>query len=72
MHVTPPAFQVSVINEDWITPKVTTMMKKMNYKSGTGLGKKKTGISKLPNFKGQTSQQGLGYDSATENGKKTT
>ena len=59
MNVTPPTFQVLVINEDWISPKVIAMMKKMNYELGTGLEKKKTGISELPYFKGETSQQGL-------------
>ena len=52
MNVAPPAFQVSMINEDWISPKVMTMMKKMNYELGTGLEKKNNRISKLLDFKG--------------------
>ena len=72
MNVTPPTFQVSVINEDYVSPKVTAMMKKMSYKLGTRFEKKKNGISKLPDFKGQTSKQGLGYDLVTNKGKNTT
>ena len=72
MNMTPPAFQVSMISEEWISPKVTTMMKKMSYELGTGLKKKKNGILKLPNFKGKTKKQGLGYNPTMDKGKKTT
>ena len=51
MNVTPPAFQVLIINEDYVSIKVTAMMKKMSYGPGTGLEKKKNGISELPVFK---------------------
>ena len=52
MNMTPLPFQVSVINDDWISLKVVAMMKKRNYKLGTRLKKKKTGILELPDFKG--------------------
>ena len=71
MNMTPLAFQVIVINEDWISPKVMAMMKKMNYEPRTGLERKKNGISKLPDFKRQTSKKRLGYNPATDKGKKT-
>ena len=72
INVTPLAFQVSIINEDWVSPNITSMMKKMSYEPRTGLGKKKkNGISKLSNFKGHTNNQGLGYDLAIDKGKKT-
>ena len=71
MNVTPPAFQVTVINEDWAGPKVAAMMKNMHYTPGTGLGKKQNGVSEMPEFKGQTSKQGLGYDPAKDKGKQT-
>ena len=48
------------------------MLKKMSYESKIRLKKKKNGISKLPDFKGHTNKQGLGYDPATDRGKKTT
>ena len=31
-------FQVAVIFEEWVDPKVTKIMKKMDYKPNTGLG----------------------------------
>ena len=72
MNVTPPAFQVLVINEDWVSPKVTSMIKKMSYELGIRLEKKKNGISKLPYLKGQSNKQGQGYDSTIDKEKKTT
>ena len=52
--------------------KVTAMMKKMCYELETELGKKKNWISKLPDFKEQTSKQELGYDPTIEKGMKNT
>ena len=41
--------------------RVSSMMKKMNYRPGQGLGKNEQGNPKLPNFKGQGNTKGLGY-----------
>ena len=60
MNVTPSSFQVSVINKDWVSPKVEAMMKKMSYEPEIVLEKKKNMILKLPNLEEQTSKQGLG------------
>ena len=48
-------FQVSVIFEEWVDPRVARIMKMMKYEPSEG--------SKLPDFRGQTTRKGLGYDS---------
>ena len=50
-------------------PKVAKIMKKMDYKPNTGLGAKGQGVSTLPDFRGQTSRKGLGYQSSQEKPK---
>ena len=42
-------------------PKVSSMIKKMNYRPGQGLGKNEQGNPELPDFKGQGDSKGLGY-----------
>ena len=42
-------------------PRVASMIRKMNYRPGIGLGKDEQGNSELPNFKGQGNSKGLGY-----------
>ena len=42
-------------------PRVLSMIKKMNYRPGQGLGKNEQGNLELPDFKGQGNTKGLGY-----------
>ena len=42
-------------------PRVASMIKKINYQPGQGLGKDEQGNPKLPDFKGQGNIKGLGY-----------
>ena len=42
-------------------PTVSSMIKKMNYRPGQGLGKNEQGNPELPDFKGQGNLKGLGY-----------
>ena len=42
-------------------PRVSSMIKKMNYRPGQGLGKNEQGNPELPDFKGQDNSKGLGY-----------
>ena len=42
-------------------PRVSSMIKKMNYQPGQGLGKNEQGCPELPDFKGQGNSKGLGY-----------
>ena len=51
-----------MIHEDWVDPNVAVIMKKMYYLPRTGLGGRYTRIIEFPNFWGQTSKHGLGYD----------
>ena len=60
---------MAVIFEEWVDPKVAKIMRKMDYKPNAGLGARRQGISTLPNFKGQTSRKGLGFQSALEKPK---
>ena len=41
-------------------PKVSSMIKKMNYRPGQGLGKNEQGSPELPDLKGQGDSKGLG------------
>ena len=43
-------------------PRVSSMMKKMNYRSGQGLGKNEQENPELPNFKSQGNLKELGYN----------
>ena len=43
-------------------PRVSSMIKKMNYQPGQGLKKHEQGNSELPDFKGQGNSKGLGYN----------
>ena len=60
--VAPPSFQVAMISvgieKD---PRVASMIRKMNYRPGKGLGKEEQGNPELPDFKGQGNSKGLGY-----------
>ena len=52
--VAPPGFHVSMISaEIERNPRVSSMMKKMSYRSGQGLEKNEQGNPELPDFKGQ-------------------
>ena len=51
-----------MIHEDWVDPKVTAIMKKIQYLPRTGLGGRYTGVIEFSDFRGQTSKYGLGYD----------
>ena len=42
-------------------PRVSSMMKKMSYRSGQGLGKNEQGNLELLDFKSQGNTKGLGY-----------
>ena len=42
-------------------PKVSSMIKKTNYRPGQGLGKNEQGSPELSDFKGQGHSKGLGY-----------
>ena len=42
-------------------PRVASMIRKMNYRIGQGLGKEEQGNPELPDFKGQGNSKGLGY-----------
>ena len=58
----PPGFQVAMIsNGIEMDPKVSSMIKKMNYRPGQRLEKNEQGNLELPNFKGQDDSRGLGY-----------
>ena len=50
LNIVPPGFQIYVIHEDWIDPKVATIMKKMKYLPGTGLGGRYTRVTEFPDF----------------------
>ena len=50
LNIVPPGFQISIIYEDWVDPKVAAIMKKMQYLPGTGLGGRYTGVIEFPNF----------------------
>ena len=57
---------MAVIFEEWVDPKVTKIMEKMDYKPNTGLGAMGQGVITIPDFKGHTSRKGLGYQSGSE------
>ena len=60
--VAPPSFQVAIISVGIeMDPKVSSMIKKMNYRPRQGLGKNEQGNLELPNFKGQGDSKGLDY-----------
>ena len=60
--VTPPSFQVAMIfNGIEMDPKVSSMIKKMNYRPGEGLGKNEQGNPELLYFKGHGDSKGLDY-----------
>ena len=42
-------------------PRVSSMIKKMNYRPGQGLGKNEQGNLELLDFKGHGNSKGLGY-----------
>ena len=51
--VAPPGFQVAMISAGVEKdPRVASMIKKMNYQLGQGLGKDEQGNPELPDFKG--------------------
>ena len=60
--VAPPGFQVAMISAGIEKdPRVSSMIKKMNYRSGQGLEKDEQGNPELLDFKGQGNSKGLGY-----------
>ena len=60
--VTPPSFQVAMISVGIKRdPRVSSMIKKMNYRPEQGLEKDEQGNLELPDFKGQGNSKGLGY-----------
>ena len=60
--VAPPNFQVAIISyEIEMDPNILSMIKKMNYRPGQGLGKNEQGNPELLDFKGQGDSIGLGY-----------
>ena len=60
--VTPPDFQIARISAGIERdPRVSSMMKKMNYRPEQGLGKNEQGNPELLDFKSQDNMKGLGY-----------
>ena len=60
--IAPLGFQVAMISAGIKRdPRVLSMIKKMNYRPGQGLGKNEQGNPELPDFKGQGNSKGLGY-----------
>ena len=60
--VAPPGFQVAMIFDGIEKDtKVSSMIKKMNYWPGQGLGKNDQGNPELSDFKGQDNTRELGY-----------
>ena len=60
--IAPPGFQVAMISTRIKRdPRVSRMIKKMNYQPGQGLGKNEQGNPELPDFKSQGNTKGLGY-----------
>ena len=47
LNIVPPDLQISIIHEDWVDPKVATMIKRMQYLPGTGLGGRYIGVTKF-------------------------
>ena len=51
--VAPPGFQIAIISAGIERdPRVSSMINKMNYRPGQGLGKNEQENPKLPDFKG--------------------
>lgn len=64
---------VNVIYEDEMDPKVGSLMKKLQFFPGLGLGKNNQGISSFLDCRGQRTQNGLGFkeeDAAKESEEK--
>ena len=60
--VTPQGFHVAMISTGIErNPRVSSIMKKMSYRSGQGLAKNEQGNPELPDFKSQGNTKGLGY-----------
>ena len=60
--VAPPDFHVAMISAGIERdPRVSSMMKKMSYRSRQGLGKNEQGNLELPDFKSQGNMKGLEY-----------
>ena len=60
--VAPLGFHVAMISAGIKKdPRVSSMIKKMSYRSGQGLGKNEQGNPELPDFKSQGNMKGLGY-----------
>ena len=63
--VAPPGFHVAMISVGIERdPRVSSMMKKMSYRSKQGLGKNEQGNLELPDFKIQGNTKGWGYKEA--------
>ena len=56
-----PSFQVYMIYEDELNPKIASMMKGMNFMPGMGLGRNQQGPPEFIESKVPISKFGLGY-----------
>ena len=59
-----PSFQVCMIYEDELNPKIASMMKGMNFVPGIGLGRNQQGPPEFVEPKVPKSKFGLGYQSS--------
>ena len=64
-----PGFQVCMIYEDELNPKITNMMKGMNFMPGIGLGKDQQGPTEFIESKVPISKHGLGFQKLGKAGK---
>ena len=56
-----PSFQVCMIYEEELNPKIASMMKGMNFMPGMGLGRNQQGLPEFIEPKVPKSKFGLGY-----------
>ena len=56
--------------DQYVSPIVLGIMKKMGFFLGLGLGKKHQGLAEVPHFVSQKNQFGLGYEFVREEKKK--
>ena len=56
-----PGFQVCMIYEDELNPKITSMIKGMNFMPGMGLGKDQQGPTEFVEPKVPICKHGLGF-----------
>ena len=71
-EISPIGFQILMIGEGQMSPQVSSIMQKIKYLPGCGLGKNQQGISSFLDFKTQTTHEGLGYTGeSTNEGKQS-